>query len=432
MPVKNIKAHSAKIYGIDWAHNSSRELVTCSLDKTIKLWDVDSSPTVLGGTRHPENVGITLAGGSIYEPYCTIHTSYPVWRARDLPFGHGLLSLPQRGGDAPELWAHNTEMPHASIPVEAFEGHTDVVKEFVWRRGSRGKCNVVFYDYSKLLLDWGDFQLITWSKDKTLRFWPIDQDVLEVGFFSWPFPGNSHLTLSKRAGQPPDKDMPTRSQGYGDNRFSFRTPPEASHSRPALSAPVGQRGILAEVRAMHFAGRLPNPVLLPLRGAREACQETHQLPELEPEQTPTVTAISVFLRQGGTMTRGNRSARMDALAWLSSFRVGERARDGSSGTGSGGESGSASRIGSRSRPPSRDANSGALPVVFRKRSDSRGHWDDESEGQSLQDESVSGHVVPFVYLRACRITSVVTRLQQESSRIKLEKVGPTNAALDNC
>lgn len=132
------------------------------------------------------------------------------------------------------------------------------------------------------------------------------------------------------------------------------------------------------------------------------------------------------------MTRGNRSARVDALAWLSSFKVGERARDGSSGTGSGAESGSASRIGSRSRPPSRDANSATLPVVFRKRSDSRGRWDDESEEQSLHDESVSGTIAPFVYLCACRITSVVTRLQQESSRIKLEKVSLTNAALDNC
>ena len=32
-------------------------------------------------------------------------------------------------------------------------------------------------------VDWGDFQLITWSKDKTLRFWPIDQDVLQVHSF---------------------------------------------------------------------------------------------------------------------------------------------------------------------------------------------------------------------------------------------------------
>lgn len=86
------------------------------------------------------------------------------------------------------------------------------------------------------------------------------------------------------------------------------------------------------------------------------------------------------------MTRGNRSARMDALAWLSSVRVGERPREGSSGTGSGAESGNASRIGSRSRPSSRDTNSANMPAVLRRRSDSRGHWDDESEGQSLQDE----------------------------------------------
>jgi WD40 repeat protein len=139
IPVKCINAHAAKIYGIDWAHNNSRELVTCSLDKTIKLWDVDSSPAGLGGFCNFEGNADRPPQSSIYEPCCTIHTSYPVWRARDLPFGHGLLSLPQRGSDALEMWAHNTDMPHASVPVEVFEGHVDVVKEFVWRRGGRGE-----------------------------------------------------------------------------------------------------------------------------------------------------------------------------------------------------------------------------------------------------------------------------------------------------
>jgi len=194
----------------------------------------------------------------------------------------------------------------------------------------------------------------------------------------------THVTPLKSAGHPADSDPPPRAQGYGDNSFSFRTPPEASHARPALSAPVGQRGILAEVRAMQFGGRLPNPVLLPLRETRDTPQ-VQQLPESEPEQTPTVTSISVPPRQGGTMSRGNRSARMDALAWLSSFRVGERAREGSPGAGSGAESGNASRIGSRSRPPSRDANSANMSAVLHK-NDSRGHRDDEIEGQSLQDE----------------------------------------------
>lgn len=237
------------------------------------------------------------------------------------------------------------------------------------------------------LVDWGDFQLITWSKDKTLRFWPIDKDVLQVCSFHLKERSYlTHVSPLKSAGQPTDGDPPLRAQGYGDNSFSFRTPPEASHARPALSAPVGQRGILAEVRATQFGNRLPNPVLLPLRETRDT-PLVQQLPESEPEQTPTVTSMSVPPRQGGTMTRaGNRSARMDALTWLSSFRVGERAREGSPGAGSGAESGNASRIGSRSRPPSRDANSANMPTILHRNNDSRGHWDDESEGQSLQDE----------------------------------------------
>lgn len=382
--MKNIKAHSAKIYGIDWAHNSSRELVTCSLDKTIKLWDVDSSPIGPGGFRHSEDSAVILPQGSIYEPYSTIHTSYPVWRARDLPFGNGLLSLPQRGGDALEMWSHSTEMPYSSVPVESFEGHADVVKEFVWRRGGRGQ-----YAVSSLQSLLNRLQIGATSNSLPGRkIRPCDfGELIKTCYKCVP---SSHQAVAhtthvapKNAGQPPDKALPPRSQGYGDNSFSFRTPPEASHAKPALSAPVGQRGILAEVRAMHFGGRLPNPVLLPLRGTRDQVQP---LPESEPEQTPTVTAISVPPRQGGTMTRGNRAARMDALAWLSSVRVGERTHEGSSGTGSGPESRNASRMGSRSRPSSRDLNSVNMSSILRRRSDSRGHWEDESEGQSLQDE----------------------------------------------
>lgn len=112
LPIQRIRAHKAKIYGIDWAHDRRNELVTCSLDKTIKIWDTQTATT---------NV--------------VIDTSYPVWRARDLPFGQGVLSLPQRGETALEMYAH--EDP--TVPIEKFEGHTDVVKEFVWRRGGQGQ-----------------------------------------------------------------------------------------------------------------------------------------------------------------------------------------------------------------------------------------------------------------------------------------------------
>lgn len=88
--------------------------MTCSLDKSIKVWDTQT----LG-------------------PKLTISTMYPVWRARDLPFGRGLLSLPQRGETALEMYSHDTP----DNPVEVFEGHEDVVKEFVWRRGGHGWWN---------------------------------------------------------------------------------------------------------------------------------------------------------------------------------------------------------------------------------------------------------------------------------------------------
>lgn len=42
--------------------------------------------------------------------------------------------MPQRGETALEMFAHDG----TEGPVEVFAGHTDVVKEFVWRKGGRG------------------------------------------------------------------------------------------------------------------------------------------------------------------------------------------------------------------------------------------------------------------------------------------------------
>ncbi len=55
-------------------------------------------------------------------------------------------------------------------PVHRFDGHRDQVKEFVWR--SRGG-----HDTS---VDDREFQLVTWSKDQTLRLWPIEEATLRA------------------------------------------------------------------------------------------------------------------------------------------------------------------------------------------------------------------------------------------------------------
>ncbi|KAG0188233.1 hypothetical protein DFQ28_005191 [Apophysomyces sp. BC1034] len=94
-----------------------------------------------------------------------IVTNTPVWRARNTPFGNGVLTMPQRSEST--LFLYNRASP--DIPVHAFEGHTDTVKEFVWRwKGSNG--------------DGGDnreFQLVTWSKDQNLRLWPVPEEIMK-------------------------------------------------------------------------------------------------------------------------------------------------------------------------------------------------------------------------------------------------------------
>jgi WD40 repeat protein len=119
MPILRIQAHASKIYGIDWSHTVANEIVTCSLDKTIKVWNVQTTP-------QDQN-------SQAPDPVVSIRTHYPVWRARTLPFGEGVLSLAQRGETALEMYAKSRD-----TPVEIFEGHTDVVKEFVWRKGGQG------------------------------------------------------------------------------------------------------------------------------------------------------------------------------------------------------------------------------------------------------------------------------------------------------
>ncbi|CCM03390.1 uncharacterized protein FIBRA_05520 [Fibroporia radiculosa] len=345
LPISRIQAHTAKIYGIDWAHERTNEIVTCSLDKTIKIWDTQNlMPS---------------------EPKITIQTEYPVWRARDLPFGQGLLSLPQRGQTALEMYSHDNPL----IPVEIFEGHADVVKEFVWRRGG------------------SEFQLITWSKDKTLRFWPVDPDVMQKA-------GNQPCV-------PPGFAMPQ----HTEPKVTFSNPPVGTDLPPALSAPVGNRAILAEVRA-------------PFHNRHVKVNQTRftsewDVPRPEPEiirKDSSVTQskpIPIAHEKGGTMTRGHigGKSQISALDWLSSVKVGAK-RDGSSGPGSGADSGNVSRFNSKSRPPSlldRSASRAMSMIVSDTGERSNDGYHEGDSIQSLQDE----------------ITSVVSRLS--TSKVKLEK-----------
>lgn len=155
-PLRSIGAHATKIYGVDWNRTDTKNVATCSLDKTIKFWDYT---------------------GNVDEPIWTIHTPFPVWRARHTPFGSGLLAMPQRRDFSLHLYDRRSgrkgQMSREIQPIHRFDGHTDKVKEFLWR--SRGNISDS--------LDQREFQLISWGTDGFLRLHRLDESILlSVGF----------------------------------------------------------------------------------------------------------------------------------------------------------------------------------------------------------------------------------------------------------
>ncbi|KAL4989467.1 hypothetical protein BDW68DRAFT_70707 [Aspergillus falconensis] len=155
-PIRSIEAHDTKIYGVDWNRVRPGALATCSLDKTIKFWDYTIEDDV------PEKV---------------IKTPFPVWRARNTPFGWGVLVMPQRGNSDLHLYSRRavegTDPDGHLPPVHSFPGHKGQVKEFLWR--ARG--DVVDG------IDHREFQLVSWGTDKELRLHRVDPDVLQrVGY----------------------------------------------------------------------------------------------------------------------------------------------------------------------------------------------------------------------------------------------------------
>ncbi|XP_055355079.1 GATOR complex protein WDR59-like [Paramacrobiotus metropolitanus] len=139
-PIEYITAHSAKINGIDWSPSNGNHLVTCGQDSHIKVWDI-SAP------KKPETI---------------IPLPSPVWRARFTPFGEALVSvgIPQlhRGEHNLTLWA----LSDISTPVHIYSGHTEGIYDFFWRSPRSG-----------------EFQLISWSKDQTLRLWKSDTSIIK-------------------------------------------------------------------------------------------------------------------------------------------------------------------------------------------------------------------------------------------------------------
>lgn len=203
LPLATIEAHENQIYGLDWSRDTTNagldRLSTCSLDGAVKFWDLASPAS-------QEAIG---SRSLVTEPEQIIQTSTPIWRARHLPFGKGVMTLPQRGDTTLSMWSK--DHPEDG-PVERFVGHKDLVKEYLFRtRGGGDRTN-----------DDRQFQLITWSKDQTLRLWPVSEEV------------------TKKVGHKPGAPINILQTRKGAKDISFREPPHLK-GEAARRASLDQR-----------------------------------------------------------------------------------------------------------------------------------------------------------------------------------------------
>ncbi|XP_068438872.1 GATOR2 complex protein WDR59 [Clinocottus analis] len=140
--VEYVAAHLSKIHGLDWHPDNEFIFSTSSQDNSVRFWDF----------RQPRKYLNILS--------CQV----PVWKARYTPFTSGLVTVM-----VPQLRRENSLLLWSTLdlnsPVHAFVGHDDVVLEFQWRPQKQG---------SK------DYQLVTWSRDQTLRIWRVDPQLQKL------------------------------------------------------------------------------------------------------------------------------------------------------------------------------------------------------------------------------------------------------------
>uniref|UniRef100_UPI003AAC7ED3 GATOR2 complex protein WDR59 isoform X3 n=1 Tax=Centroberyx gerrardi TaxID=166262 RepID=UPI003AAC7ED3 len=170
--VEYVAAHLSKIHGLDWHPDNEFILATSSQDNSVRFWDY----------RQPRKYLNILS--------CQV----PVWKARYTPFSSGLVTVM-----VPQLRRENSLLLWSTLdlnsPVHAFVGHDDVVLEFQWRPQKEG---------SK------DYQLVTWSRDQTLRIWRVDpqlqklcaNDIVEELMEGMSLTMESEKTLSSQEPEP--------------------------------------------------------------------------------------------------------------------------------------------------------------------------------------------------------------------------------------
>ncbi|UYV83740.1 WDR59 [Cordylochernes scorpioides] len=133
-------AHLSMIHGLDWNPCLESHLCTSCQDGTVKFWDI---------------------AGDAKQPIKRLFTGSVVWKARYTPFRDGVVTavVPQlrRGENSLVLWNSANQLVHT------FVGPTDVVLDFAWATTENR-----------------DYDLVTWSKDQSLRMWHVDTNLQKL------------------------------------------------------------------------------------------------------------------------------------------------------------------------------------------------------------------------------------------------------------
>ena len=130
-PVQYIMAHVSNIYSIDWSPLCEHTLVSASQDSTICFWDTSNGPN--------------------YAKF-RINAGFPVWHVQYNPMHDSITSVSFKSLRKTPicLWDVNG----MDTLAQTFSEHVDVVLNCHWRKQK----------------DKNNWQLVTWSRDHSLRF----------------------------------------------------------------------------------------------------------------------------------------------------------------------------------------------------------------------------------------------------------------------
>lgn len=235
LPLYYIAAHLQKINGMDWCPNKTtcdhEQLITCSQDNTIKLWDLNANKI---------------------RPSANLATRTPAWRIRYTPVSSSAILT----STWPQLRSRNecTSLKLWSLKPDRCDqkklelllnlvSHTDIIVDFDWRpRPSSTGCEIV-----------------SWAKDQTLRIWRIDNQFIEMNVENSDYEADCDTQCDQLGSESVNNSNPFSNDKPLAKTASDIKGQNATVSTPNLS-PVIESGAEKQTLSPKSVSRLASPM----------------------------------------------------------------------------------------------------------------------------------------------------------------------------